>query len=353
MRKEGIMKTREIAVGNVKLGGDNPVVVQTMWDKHIKKVDNELIAHLNKLQVYGSRLIRFAAPDLDSVPLLKEIGSRISMPVVADIHFDYKIALACIDAGIPKIRLNPGNIGADWKVEEVVRKAADNGTVIRVGANGGSLPKALKHRKDRGEALVLAAEEQLELLERLNFYNTVVSMKSSDLDENFEANSIFASRHDYPLHLGITEAGPLIPSIVKSSIGLSRLLEKGIGSTIRISISDDPLKEVMAGNEILSALNMNSRPRVNLISCPKCGRSSFDTHSFTEEIQDYLFSVDKNISVAIMGCMVNGPGEASHADIGISGVGNSIAIFKEGEIIRRETACTAKDAFIEEIEKLS
>lgn len=347
------MKTREISIGNIKLGGENPLVVQTMWDKPVEKVDNDLIAALNKLQVYGSGLIRFAAPDLDSVLLLKEINSRISMPVVADIHFDYKIALACIDAGIPKIRLNPGNIGADWKVEEVVKKAADAGTVIRVGANGGSLPKSLKNRKNRGESLVLAAEEQLDLLEKLNFFDTVVSLKSSDIEENYEANSLFAARHNYPLHLGITEAGPLIPSIVKSSIGLSRLLEKGIGSTIRISISDDPLKEVMAGNEILSALHLNAKPRVNLISCPKCGRSSFDTHSFTEEIQDYLFSVDKDISVAIMGCMVNGPGEATHADIGISGVGNSIAIFKKGEIIRRETACTAKDAFIEEIEKLS
>ncbi|WP_184744424.1 flavodoxin-dependent (E)-4-hydroxy-3-methylbut-2-enyl-diphosphate synthase [Spirochaeta isovalerica] len=345
-------KTREIAIGNIKLGGDNPVLVQTMWDKAVEKVDSELISELNRLQVYGNRLIRFAAPTLESVPLLGEIAGRITMPVVADIHFDYKIALACMDQGLPKIRINPGNIGASWKVEEVVKKAADTGTVIRIGANGGSLPKSLKHMDNRAEALVLAAEEQLNFLESLGFENVIVSLKSSDIEENYEANSLFASRHDYPLHLGITEAGPLIPSIVKSSIGLSRLLEKGIGSTIRISISDSPLKEVIAGNEILSVLGLNSQARVNLISCPKCGRSSFDTHSFTEEIQDYLYSVDKDISVAVMGCMVNGPGEASHADIGISGVGNSIAIFKKGEIIRRETACTAKEAFIEEIEQL-
>jgi len=347
-----MQKTREITIGNIALGGDNPVAVQTMWDKAVDVVDNDLISQFNRLQVCGSRMIRFAAPTMESVPLLGEIAGRIAMPVVADIHFDYKIALACMDQKIPKIRINPGNIGASWKVEEVVRKAADCGTVIRIGANGGSLPKSLKNMENRGEALVLAAEEQLNFLESLGFENIVVSLKSSDIEENYEANSRFASRHDYPLHLGITEAGPLIPAVAKSAIGLSRLLEKGIGSTIRVSISDSPLKEVIAGNEILSALGLNSKARVNLISCPKCGRSSFDTHSFTEGIQDYLYSVDKDISVAIMGCMVNGPGEASHADIGISGVGNSIAIFKKGEIIRRETACTAKDAFIEELEKL-
>ena len=345
-------KIREIQIGNVYLGGDHPVTVQTMWDKPINEVSNELISSINRLATYGCQIIRFAAPTIESVALLGDISNRITMPLVADIHFDYKIALQCMDYDIPKIRINPGNIGASWKVEEVVRKANDTGTVIRIGANGGSLPKELKKSENRAEAIVKAAEDQLEFLEKLNFKNIVVSLKSSDIDENYQANKEFSSRHDYPMHLGITEAGPLIPSVVKSSIGLSKLLEEGIGNTIRISISDDPLKEVISGNEILSALNMNKTKRINLISCPKCGRSSFDTHTFTQEIQDYLYSVDKDISVAIMGCMVNGPGESSHADIGISGVGNSIAIFKKGEIIRRETSCSAKEAFIEEINKL-
>nr|MDA3811737.1 (E)-4-hydroxy-3-methylbut-2-enyl-diphosphate synthase [Spirochaetaceae bacterium] len=326
--------------------------VQTMWDKPVEAVTVELISSINKLETMGCRIIRFAVPDIESATVLGELADRISMPLVADIHFDYKIALKCMDFNIPKIRINPGNIGASWKVKEVVQKAKDTGTVIRIGANGGSLPKDLKNIKNRAEAIVRAAEDQLEFLEKLNFHNIVVSLKSSDINENYYANSEFYSRHDYPLHLGITEAGPLIPAIVKSSIGLSKLLEKGIGNTIRISISDDPLKEVIAANELLSVLKMNSTKRINLISCPKCGRSSFDTHRFTEEIQEYLYSVDKEISVAVMGCMVNGPGESSHADLGISGVGNSIAIFKKGEIIRRETACTAKEAFIEEIEKL-
>jgi len=345
-------KIRDIKIGNIHIGGDYPVAVQTMWDKPLDEVTVDLISAVNRLESFGCKIIRFAAPTIESVPLLGEIADRINMPLVADIHFDYKIAMECMDYNIPKIRINPGNIGASWKVEEVVRKAMDKGTVIRIGANGGSLPKDLKKVENRAEAIVQAAEDQLDFLEKLNFHNIVVSLKSSDINENYYANSEFYSRHDYPMHLGITEAGPLIPSVVKSSIGLSKLLEKGIGSTLRISISDDPLKEVIAANEILSALNMNSTNRINLISCPKCGRSSFDTHTFIEEIQDYLYSVDKKISVAIMGCMVNGPGEASHADLGISGVGNSIAIFKKGEIIRRETACTAKDAFIEEIEKL-
>ncbi|MBI9099793.1 MAG: flavodoxin-dependent (E)-4-hydroxy-3-methylbut-2-enyl-diphosphate synthase [Spirochaetaceae bacterium] len=345
-------RIREIRIGKICLGGDHPVAVQTMWDKAIDVIDETLIASINKLETFGCQLIRFAAPTLDSVTILGEIAERINMPLVADIHFDYKIALECMNYNIPKIRINPGNIGAPWKVEEVIKKAKDTNTVIRIGANGGSLPKDLKKMKNRAEAIVKAAEDQLEFLEKLNFHNIVVSLKSSDIEENYFTNEAFYSRHDYPLHLGITEAGPLIPSIVKSSIGLSRLLEKGIGNTIRISISDDPLKEVIAANEILSALKLNSTKRVDLISCPKCARSSFDTHTFTQEIQDYLYSVDKDISVAIMGCMVNGPGESSHADIGISGVGNTIAIFKKGEIIRRETACSAKEAFIEEIEKL-
>jgi (E)-4-hydroxy-3-methylbut-2-enyl-diphosphate synthase len=334
------------------MGGGHPVTVQTMWDKAVDTVSDELINSINKLETFGCQLIRFAAPTIESVPLLGEIAERIHMPLVADIHFDYKIALECMNYSIPKIRINPGNIGASWKVEEVVRKAKDTGTVIRIGANGGSLPKELKKTENRAEAIVKAAEDQLEFLEKLNFHNIVVSLKSSDILENFYANEEFYSRHDYPLHLGITEAGPLIPSVVKSSIGLSRLLEKGIGNTIRISISDDPLKEVIAANEILSVLKLNSTKRIDLISCPKCGRSTFDTHTFTEEIQEYLYSVDKEVSVAIMGCLVNGPGESAHADLGISGVGDSIAIFKKGEIIRRETIWTAKAAFIEEIEKL-
>ncbi len=347
-----VKKTRNIKIGNVEIGAGNPVAVQTMWDKPVSIVSDELINSIKKLERVGCQIIRFAAPDLDSVPLLGDIAEKISMPLVADIHFDYRIAMKCMDYGIPKIRINPGNIGASWKVEEVVRKAADTGTVIRIGANGGSLPKDLKKEKNRAAAIVKAAEDQLEFLEKLDFHNIVVSLKSSDINENYFANSEFYSRHDYPLHLGITEAGPLIPSVVKSSIGLSRLLEKGIGSTLRISISDDPIKEVIAANEILSALKINAIKRVDLISCPKCGRATFDTHSFTDEIQEYLYSVDKNISVAIMGCLVNGPGEASHADLGISGVGNSIAIFKKGEIIRRETVCSAKEAFIQEIERL-
>lgn len=345
-------KIREIKIGNVSLGGDHPIAVQTMWDKPVETVNESLIKSINKLESYGCKLIRFAAPTIESVSLLGEIAEKTDMPLVADIHFDYKIALACMDYNIPKIRINPGNIGASWKVEELVKKALDTNTVIRLGANGGSLPKNLKKMENRAEAIVLAAEEQLNFLESLNFYNIVVSLKSSDIDENYYTNEVFHSRHDYPLHLGITEAGPLIPSVVKSSIGISRLLKEGIGNTIRISITDDPLKEVIAANEILSALKMNSTKRINLISCPKCGRSSFDTHTFTQEIQDYLYSVDKDVSVAIMGCMVNGPGESEHADIGISGIGNSIAIFKKGEIIRRETSCSALEAFIEEIEKL-
>lgn len=345
------MKTKVINVGNIKIGGDNPISIQTMWDKPIKSVTSDLINKINDIDAAGCDIIRFAVPKIEDADIIGDIASKISMPVVADIHFDYKIALKAMDYPIAKIRINPGNIGPRWKVEEVVKKAVDKDIPLRIGINGGSLPSDLRKEKDISKALVKAAEMQMELLDELNFGNFLVSLKASNIDDAYNANKAFSMKYNNPIHLGITEAGPLVPAIVKSSIYLHKVLSEGIGDTLRISISDDPLKEIYAANEILSALKMNKRDRVEVISCPKCGRASFDTHEFNKLIHNKLTILNKDISVAIMGCTVNGPEEAKHADIGITGSGNSILIFKKGEIIRKVTKEDALSAFLEEIDK--
>ncbi len=344
------MKTKEIKVGNILIGGGNPVSIQTMWDKPIKEVNSSLIEKFNDIQAAGCDIIRFAVPKIEDSAIIGDIAKQIDMPVVADIHFDYKIALECMNYPISKIRINPGNIGTKWKVEEVIKKAKDKNIPIRIGINGGSLPSDLRENNSLSDALIVAAERQMELLDALNFDNFLVSLKASNIDDAYKANKAFSLKYSNPIHLGITEAGSLIPAVVKSSIYLYRVLSEGIGDTVRISISDDPLKEIYAANEILSALKINKRERVELISCPKCGRASFDTHEFNNLIQKKLSTVNKNISVAIMGCTVNGPQEAKHADLGITGSGNTILIFKMGEIIRKVTKEEALNAFIEEID---
>ncbi len=334
------------------MGGDNPVIIQTMWDKPLTRDLAEEREALEKMAAMGCGLVRFAAPSRDGAEQLGRLAEQTSMPLVADIHFDYRIALKCMDYPLAKIRINPGNIGESWKTEEVIRKAADRGVALRVGANEGSLPRELRGAQNRAAAMVEAAAEQLNILEKLNFRNAVVSLKSSDVEICRQANRIFAGQYDYPLHLGVTEAGPLIPSLVKSTLALGDLLREGIGDTIRISISDSPFREIMAARELLANLGMGSRPHVNIVSCPKCGRTTFDTHKFTEEIESYLYSINKNLTVAVMGCVVNGPGEAQHADLGITGMGDKIALFHKGEIIGRAPLCEAKEAFLKELEKL-
>lgn len=345
------MYTKTIQVGNINIGGDNPLSIQTMWDKPIKKVDDELLGKLKEINDAGCDIIRFAVPKIEDADNIGEIAKKIDMPVVADIHFDYKIALRCLDLPIAKIRINPGNIGPKWKIEEVVKKATDKNVPLRIGINGGSLPSDLRAESNVHVALVKAAERQMALLDELNFSNFLVSLKASNIDDAYLANRAFSKKYNNPIHLGITEAGPLIPAIVKSSIYLSKVLSEGIGDTLRISISDDPLKEIYAANEILSALKLNKRDRVEVISCPKCGRASFDTHEFNNLVHKKLSTLNKDISVAIMGCTVNGPEEAKHADIGITGSGNTILIFNKGKIIRKVTKDEALSAFIEEIEK--
>ncbi|MDC7221652.1 MAG: flavodoxin-dependent (E)-4-hydroxy-3-methylbut-2-enyl-diphosphate synthase [Spirochaetales bacterium] len=345
-------KSRPVKVGSLTMGGDNPVVIQTMWDKALTPDLEEEKKALSRMAAMGCSLVRFAAPNQKSAEHLGRLAQETDIPLVADIHFDYRIALRCMDFPIAKIRINPGNIGEAWKTEEVIRKAADKGIPLRVGANEGSLPKELRGAENRAAAMVQAAEEQLDILEKLNFDQAVVSLKSSNVEICRTANRLFAEKYDYPLHLGVTEAGPLIPSLVKSTLALGDLLREGIGDTIRISISDSPYKEIMACRELLANLGLGTVPHVNLVSCPKCGRTTFDTHKFAEEIETSLYSIDKNLTIAVMGCVVNGPGEAQHADLGITGMGDQIALFHKGEIIRRAPLCQANEVFWEELEKL-
>jgi (E)-4-hydroxy-3-methylbut-2-enyl-diphosphate synthase len=320
-----------------------------MWKKPLEKADEQLAAEVNALAALGCDILRFAVPDMDSAQVLGELARKVSMPLVADIHFDHKLALRCMDFPIAKIRINPGNIGAKWKVEEVVRKALDRNVPIRVGVNYGSLPRHLAEEKDPAAAMVKAAEEEIEVLESLGFGNIIISLKSSDTETTVNANRLFARRFAYPLHIGVTEAGPLIPGIVRSTLAFSSLLAEGIGNTLRVSLSDTPEAEVITAREILSALGLRKKG-VRLISCPRCGRSGFDVHGFLAKTQGKLMALDKNLTVAVMGCVVNGPGEARHADIGITGAGNKVMIFRRGQPVRTVAEEEAIEVFFAELD---
>ncbi|MDR2029311.1 MAG: (E)-4-hydroxy-3-methylbut-2-enyl-diphosphate synthase [Treponema sp.] len=350
------------------LGGGLPVCIQTMWKDRLSFADLEgkagdaLAARILKLKAMGCGLLRFAVPDLETAELVGTLASGVSMPLVADIHFDYRIALRCLDFPIAKIRINPGNIGSRERVEKVLSKAAAKGRPIRIGVNGGSLPRELREQVDRGalrvpEALADAAERELKIFRDFDFKDVLVSMKASSAADTVAANRLLAERTAAPLHIGVTEAGPLIAGVVRSTAALHTLLAEGLGDTIRVSLSDTMENEVIAGREILGALadstgNSRDRPGVVIVSCPRCGRNDFDTHGFTRRWQDTLYSLDKNVTIAIMGCVVNGPGEARHADLGITGAGGKVLLFRHGQVIKTVDAGDADGAFREALEEL-
>ena len=359
----------------VSVGGDSPVVVQTMWKDRLSLSDLEKTAErIEALSQMGCGLMRFAVPDLAAAETLGALARLVSMPLSADIHFDYKIALRCMDFPIAKIRINPGNIGGEDKVKAVLEKAGEKGVPIRIGVNAGSLPLDLRqkrggeNRERAGQSLVEAAERELAVFDKFNFKNTVVSMKASDIAETVAANRIFARRTDVPLHIGVTEAGPLIAGAVRSSAALATLLAEGIGDTVRVSLSDSIENEIIAAREICSAaaalaslaaeggpqpphITRLRRNGVTVVSCPRCGRYGFDTHGFTMRWLSKLYSIEKNLTVAIMGCEVNGPEEARHADIGITGSGSKILIFRHGKVVRTVSPEEADGAFAEELAK--
>jgi (E)-4-hydroxy-3-methylbut-2-enyl-diphosphate synthase len=348
------MQTKQVLIGNIAVGGGAPVTVQTMWKSPLPSSEEELqelALELARLKAIGCAFVRFAVPDDNAAEVLTRLSRMTEIPLVADIHFDYRLALQCIRGGVKKVRINPGNIGAEWKVREVILAASDHGTPIRVGVNSGSLPKGLQEDPDIAGAMVRAAEEELEVFERLGFSSLVFSLKASDINTTVRSNEAFSQKYSYPLHLGVTEAGPMIPGIVKSSVAMTRLLNEGIGDTIRVSLSDSPQNEVITGMEILGAAGLrDSRPTI--ISCPRCGRATFDTHAFTEKIAPVLYRMEKALTVAVMGCVVNGPGEARHADLGITGAGKEIILFKHGKILTRVKPEEAYDVFVEELGRL-
>ena len=339
--------TREVKIGSLAIGGENPVAIQTMWDRPIEQ-PGSVLKTIDDLVGIGCDLIRFSVLDRSSLLPLQEICTASPIPVIADIHFDYLLAIAAIERGAAKIRINPGNIGAKWKVHEIIQAAKDHKTAIRIGINGGSLPRQYRNIDDHAASMMTIIKQYIDVFERKDFSQIVISLKDSDVETCYEVNKAFTEYYDYPLHLGVTEAGPLIPSITKSAYALGRLLHEGVGDTIRISITGDIRNEVIAAKELLMAVGRYHKG-VHIISCPKCGRAGFNTHRFMNEIGSELQHIHEEVTIAVMGCAVNGPGEAARADIGITGLGNDIVIFKEVTIIRHVKPETAKEAFFQEL----
>ena len=327
--------TRKIMVGNVQIGGQNKVVIQSMCNTKTKDVE-ATVKQILDLEKAGCEIIRVACLDKEDAKAIKEIKEKIHIPIVADIHFDYQIALEAIDAGVDKVRINPGNIGSKDRVKMVVDRCKENKIPIRIGVNGGSLEKDLleKYGKPTAEAMVESAKRHIEILEDLDFYDYTISLKASNLDLCIESYEMASKMFDCPLHLGVTEAGTEFSGTIKSSIGLGVLLKQGIGDTMRVSLSDDPVKEIKVAKEILKNCNLYHKSPT-LIACPTCGRTQIDLIPIAKQVEDFLQTIEADIKVAVMGCAVNGPGEAREADIGIAGGVKEGLLFKKGKIIKK------------------
>ncbi len=327
--------TKQIKVGNVLIGGGAPVAIQSMLNTKTTDVAGSL-AQIAALKDAGCQIARVAVPNMAAAKALSEICAASSLPIVADIHFDYKLAIASVDAGAAKIRINPGNIGGEDRVEAVVAACKEKNIPIRIGVNGGSLDKKLleKYGHPTAEALVESAFQHITLLEKFGFYDTCVSMKSSTVPTMVKAARLFREKCDYPLHIGVTETGPVRMGIMKSAMGIGALLLDGIGDTIRVSLTDDPVEEVYAARDILKAAGVR-KDGVNIISCPTCGRTQIDLIGLVNRVDEALRDCKKPITVAVMGCIVNGPGEAREADIGIAGGDGFGMLFEKGQQIAK------------------
>ena len=314
-------KTKEINVGDLKIGGDNPISVQSMTNTLTKDVKST-IKQIKDIENAGADLVRVSCPDVESTDALKKIIKQVRVPIVADIHFHYKRAIEAAENGAHCLRINPGNIGDRQKIKEVIKAAQNNGCALRVGVNAGSLEKDIleKYREPCPEALVESAIRNIEIVENEDFFNFKVSVKSSDVFLSIGAYKQLSQQIDYPLHIGITEAGSFLPGTIKSSIGFGSLLLEGIGDTIRVSLSDDPVKEINVGNEILKSLNLRNRG-VKIISCPSCARQAFEVIDTVKILEEKLSHIKTPITLSIIGCVVNGPGEAAQTEIGITGGG--------------------------------
>ena len=324
----------QIVIGIVKIGGNAPISVQSMCNTDTRDVEATL-RQINELADKGCEIVRLAVLNMDAAQAIREIVKKTSVPLVADIHFDYKLALECLNNGIHALRLNPGNIGKRENVEKVVKIAKINQTPIRIGVNAGSLEKELLDKDiPLSEKMVLSAMKHIQILEDLDFDLIKVSLKSSDVMTTIEAYRSIAEKITYPLHLGVTEAGTMRQGLIKSSIGLGTLLAEGIGDTIRVSLTENPIEEVSAGFDILKALGLRKRG-VNFVSCPTCGRTQIDLINLAKEVEERFKDIQAPITIATMGCVVNGPGEARHADFGIAGGIGEGLIFQKGEIVAK------------------
>ncbi|MCM0648588.1 flavodoxin-dependent (E)-4-hydroxy-3-methylbut-2-enyl-diphosphate synthase [Clostridium swellfunianum] len=346
------INTRKIKVGKIYIGGDSPITVQSMTNTDTRNAV-ATIEQILGLEEAGCDIIRCAVPDMEASEALREITKQIHIPLVADIHFDYNLALASIKNGVSALRINPGNIGSPERVRMVAEAAKEKGIPIRIGVNSGSLEKELLERYGRvcPEALVESALRHVDILENLNFNDIVISIKSSNVLQMIDSYRLISQKVDYPLHIGVTESGTIWRGTIKSSVGIGALLCEGIGDTIRVSLTGDPVEEVKVGKEILKSVGY-LQEGVEFVSCPTCGRTQIDLISIAKEVEDRLGTLNKKIKIAVMGCAVNGPGEAREADIGIAGGNGEGLIFKKGKIIKKVKEQDLVGELIKEIENL-
>ncbi|MFC7442259.1 flavodoxin-dependent (E)-4-hydroxy-3-methylbut-2-enyl-diphosphate synthase [Laceyella putida] len=346
-------ETRPVKVGNIQIGGNDQVVIQSMTTTKTHDV-KATVAEIKRLEEAGCQIVRVACPDMRAAEAIADIKKEVKIPLVADIHFDYKLALKAIEGGIDKIRINPGNIGRREKVEAVVKAAKERGIPIRIGVNAGSLEKRIldKYGYPTADGMIESAKHHVGILEDLGFEDIIISMKASDVRLAIEAYQKAAATFRYPLHLGITESGTLFSGTIKSSAGLGALLAMGIGNTVRISLSADPVEEVKVARELLKAFGLAANA-ATLISCPTCGRIEIDLISIANEIEEYIATVKAPIKVSVLGCAVNGPGEAKEADIGIAGARGEGLLFRHGEIVRKIPEKDMVAELKKEIDKLA
>ena len=346
-------KTRQISVGKVRIGGMAPIAVQSMTNTFTRDID-ATSAQIRRLEEAGCEIVRVAVPDIESARAISSIKNQISIPLIADIHFDYRLAVASAKAGADGLRLNPGNIGGKVKVQKVVDCAKEYMVPVRIGVNAGSLEKDLlkKYGGATPEAMVESAMRNIEMLRSLDFHEIKVSIKASDVFRTVEAYRLLSQKTDLPLHVGVTEAGALFPGIVKSALGIGMLLAEGIGDTIRVSLTRDPVEEVRVGYEILKALDIRKRGP-EIISCPTCGRCNINLFDIVERVEKALLSNSAYVKLAVMGCVVNGPGEAKEADIGVAGGDGTGILFKKGKVIKKFPQEMLVEVLLEEVAKIS
>ena len=344
-------QTRQISIGGVKIGGGAPIAVQSMTNTFTHDVD-ATVAQIRRLEEVGCEIVRVAVPDQPAAEAVSSIKEQISIPLIADVHFDYRLAVAAVEAGADALRINPGNIGSAKKVEAVAKAAKAHNVPIRVGVNAGSLEKKLlkKHKGATAQAMVESALQNVEVLRSFDFHEIKVSIKASDVLRTVEAYRLLSSQSDLPLHVGVTEAGSLYSGTVKSALGIGILLAEGIGDTIRVSLTRDPVDEVRVGYEILKALKIRERGP-DIVSCPTCGRCNIDLVKLVEQVESTLLTATTPVQLAIMGCVVNGPGEAREADIGIAGGKGHGVLFKKGKVVRKVPEQKLFEVLLKEVEK--